>query len=83
MGFVPQGLFAFKEKQTFANANQAYGNANGSSTSYTETQVTATDKLTLNAGRDMNLIGAQARGETVEADVGRNFTITSLQDTWV
>jgi filamentous hemagglutinin len=65
----------------FANANKAKGNANGSSTSHTEAQVSATDKLTLNSGRDTNLIGAQVRGQAVEADVGRNLTITSLQDT--
>ena len=64
----------------FANANKGKGNANGSGVTHTETQINATDTLNINSGRDANLIGAQAHGNTVNADIGRDLTITSEQD---
>ena len=64
----------------FANANKGKGNANGNGVTHTETQINATDTLNIHSGRDANLIGAQAHGNTVNADIGRDLTITSEQD---
>ncbi|WP_409521021.1 VENN motif pre-toxin domain-containing protein [Pantoea sp.] len=36
--------------------------------------------LSLNAGRDTTLTGAQVRGDSVKVDTGRNLTLTSEQD---
>ncbi|WP_081073778.1 hemagglutinin repeat-containing protein [Burkholderia territorii] len=57
------------------------GNGNGSDTTYTNTHVTAGNKLTLDSGGDTNLIGAVASGKQVVADVGGNLNVQSLQDT--
>ena len=64
----------------FANANKGKGNANGDGVTHTETQINATDTLNIHSGRDANLIGAQAHSNTVNADIGRDLTITSEQD---
>ena len=64
----------------FANANKGKGNANGNGVTHTETQINASDTLNVHSGRDANLIGAQAHGNTVNADIGRDLTITSEQD---
>ncbi|HDV8350260.1 TPA: hemagglutinin repeat-containing protein [Burkholderia vietnamiensis] len=57
------------------------GHGNGSDTTYTNTHVTAGDKLTLTSGNDTNLVGAVASGKQVVADVGGNLNVQSLQDT--
>ncbi|WP_080432178.1 hemagglutinin repeat-containing protein [Burkholderia ubonensis] len=57
------------------------GNGNGSDTTYTNTHVTAGNKLTLDSGGDTNLVGAVASGKQVVADVGGNLNVQSLQDT--
>ncbi|WP_185633641.1 hemagglutinin repeat-containing protein, partial [Burkholderia stagnalis] len=57
------------------------GNGNGSDTTYTNTHVTAGNKLTLDSGGDTNLIGAVASGKQVVADVGGNLNVQSLQNT--
>ncbi|WP_322026758.1 hemagglutinin repeat-containing protein [Burkholderia sp. BCC1977] len=57
------------------------GNGNGSDTTYTNTHVAAGNKLTLDSGGDMNLVGAVASGKQVVADVGGNLNVQSLQDT--
>ena len=62
-----------------AGANRAH--ANGDSVTQVNTTVTAADTLTLNAGRDANLRGAQANGNAVNATVGRDLNIESRQDT--
>lgn len=56
------------------------GKSVDTSVSYSQTTVVAKDNLQITAGRDMAIIGAQARGEKVTATVGRNLTIESLQD---
>jgi hypothetical protein len=61
-------------------ANNAKGRANGSETTYDNTQLTATNNLTLKSGNDTNLIGAQAAGKTVKMDVGGQLNVQSLQD---
>ncbi|SAL64007.1 filamentous hemagglutinin outer membrane protein [Caballeronia arvi] len=62
-------------------ASGTKGHMNGNGVTHVDTQVNASDALTIASGRDTNLIGAEAAGRTVNVDVGRNLTITSPQDT--
>ncbi|CCF97823.1 putative adhesin/hemolysin [Ralstonia solanacearum K60] len=62
-----------------AGFNRAH--ADGDAVTHVNSSVTAADTLTLNAGRDANLRGAQASGNTVNATVGRNLNVESRQDT--
>uniref|UniRef100_UPI00301C7C2E hemagglutinin repeat-containing protein n=1 Tax=Pantoea anthophila TaxID=470931 RepID=UPI00301C7C2E len=63
-----------------ASVNAGKGRANGNGLTHTETTLTAGNGLSLNAGRDTTLTGAQVRGESVKVDTGRNLTLTSEQD---
>ena len=63
-----------------AGINKGKGHENSDSLSHTETQVTAGNHVTLVSGRDTTLTGAQVSGESIKADVGRNLTLTSQQD---
>ncbi|RPJ88503.1 hypothetical protein DY367_27645, partial [Achromobacter xylosoxidans] len=65
----------------FASGYMGSGNAKGNGTTYRETQISARDNLTLASGRDTLLEGAQARADSIRADIGRNLTIASQQDT--
>ena len=65
----------------FASGYMGSGNAKGNGTTYRETQISARDNLTLTSGRDTLLEGAQARADSIRADIGRNLTIASQQDT--
>ncbi|MDH3064154.1 hemagglutinin repeat-containing protein [Achromobacter insolitus] len=65
----------------FASGYKGSGNAKGNGTTYRETQISARDNLTLTSGRDTLLEGAQARADSIRADIGRNLTIASQQDT--
>ena len=56
------------------------GNADGDSSTWTNTHVTAGNQLTIQSGGDTNLKGAVASGKQVVADVGGNLNIESLQD---
>ncbi|PRC90621.1 hemagglutinin repeat-containing protein [Solimicrobium silvestre] len=56
------------------------GHANGSETTYDNTQITATDKLTIKSGNNTNLIGAQVAANKVKADISGNLNIVTLQD---
>lgn len=64
-----------------ASVNAGKGKENGTTLTHAETTVNAGDTLTIISGRDTNLTGAQVSGESVLADIGRNLTITSEQDT--
>ncbi|CAB3926690.1 hypothetical protein LMG3412_05889 [Achromobacter deleyi] len=64
----------------FASGYVGSGNAKGNGTTYRETQVSARDNLTLISGRDTILEGAQARADSIRADIGRNLILTSQQD---
>ncbi|VEC02282.1 Filamentous hemagglutinin [Cedecea lapagei] len=64
-----------------ASANKGKGNEKGTGTSHTETTLNAGDNLSIVSGRDSTLTGAQASGNSVKMDVGRNLTLTSEQDT--
>ncbi|MGY4211900.1 filamentous hemagglutinin [Burkholderia sp. PvR073] len=56
------------------------GHADGDSTTWTNTHVTAGDTLTIKSGGDTNLKGAVVSGKQVVADVGGNLNVESLQD---
>lgn len=64
----------------YVAASAAKGKGDGSGTTHAETTIDATNTLTMISGRDMTLEGAQARGKTVIADVGRDLTLISQQD---
>src|SRR5690606_20702962 len=65
----------------YVAASAAKGKGDGSGTTHAETTVDAANKVTLISGRDTTLEGAQVRGETVVANIGRDLTLTSQQDT--
>ncbi|TCW85647.1 cell surface protein [Burkholderia sp. SRS-46] len=62
-------------------ASVSRGHANGQSVTNRDTQLSASDTLTMTSGRDANLRGAEATGNTVDASVGRDLNIQSRQDT--
>ena len=64
----------------FASGYVGSGDAKGNGTTYRETQVSARDNLTLISGRDTVLEGAQARADSIRADIGRNLILASQQD---
>ncbi|RQG99868.1 hemagglutinin repeat-containing protein, partial [Paraburkholderia dinghuensis] len=64
-----------------AAASGNRGNADGDSSTWTNTQVAAGNTLAIQSGGDTNLIGAVASGNQVITDVGGNLNIQSLQDT--
>jgi filamentous hemagglutinin len=57
------------------------GRSNGSRLTQRETQVSATDRLSMRSGRDINLLGATVSAHAVDVAVGQNLTIASRQDT--
>ncbi|EMM6516278.1 hemagglutinin repeat-containing protein [Enterobacter ludwigii] len=63
-----------------ASVNAGKGSEKGNGTTHTETTVDAGNNLTITSGRDANLIGAQVSGESVTADIGRDLTLRSEQD---
>lgn len=64
----------------FANGNKSQGNEHGDGTFWSETTVDSGGTLSMHSGRDTALVGAQASGETVKVDAGRNLTLQSQQD---
>ncbi|HAY42340.1 MAG TPA: hypothetical protein DCY59_01755, partial [Micrococcaceae bacterium] len=64
----------------YVAASAAKGKGDGSGTTHAETTIDAANTLTMISGRDMTLEGAQAKGKTVIADVGRDLTLISQQD---
>ncbi|EKK7717205.1 hemagglutinin repeat-containing protein [Cronobacter dublinensis] len=52
----------------------------GNSLTHHNSVVTAEDTLTVHTGRDATLQGAELRGESVKADIGRDLLISSQQD---
>ncbi|EHN1697446.1 hemagglutinin repeat-containing protein [Salmonella enterica subsp. enterica serovar Newport] len=63
-----------------ASVNTAKGHENGTTLTRTNTTLDAGHHATLNAGRDATLKGAQVSGEKITADVKRNLTLQSEQD---
>lgn len=64
----------------FANGNKSQGNEHGDGTFWSETTVDSGGTLSMHSGRDTTLAGAQASGEAVKVDAGRNLTLQSQQD---
>jgi filamentous hemagglutinin len=63
-----------------ASASSGKGKAEGESISYTNTHVTAGEKVIVESGGDTTLAGAVVSADRVEADIGGNLLIESLQD---
>ena len=63
-----------------ASMNASKGNEKGNGTSWNETNIDAGNQVSLISGRDTTLSGALVNGDKVVADVGRDLTLTSLQD---
>ena len=71
----PQGLSGLS-----LSASSAKGKSKESRTSYTPTEVKAAGTLKLESGKDTNILGSKAKGEKIEANVGGNLTIETLQE---
>ncbi|XXN66085.1 hemagglutinin repeat-containing protein (plasmid) [Enterobacter ludwigii] len=64
----------------FASVNGAKGSEKGSGTFWSETTLDSGGDVSIISGRDTLLSGAQVNGNSVNANIGRDLTITSLQD---
>ncbi|WP_211464584.1 hemagglutinin repeat-containing protein [Collimonas silvisoli] len=62
-------------------ASTSKGHANGTETTYDNTQISATNQLSIKSGGDLNMKGAQLAGNKVKADIGGNLNIWTLQNT--
>ncbi len=62
-------------------ASTTKGHANGQSVTNRDTQISASNTLSMTSGRDTNLRGAEVSGNTVDASVGRDLNVQSRQDT--
>ena len=62
-------------------ASQQKGRDSGQSQTWTNSQILASEQLTVKSGRDTTLAGAELAGNRVEMNTGRNLTISSVQDT--
>ncbi|WP_329742897.1 hemagglutinin repeat-containing protein [Dyella sp. A6] len=65
----------------YAQASVGQGKAHGNGTTHTDTVVDASNTLSLLSGNDTTIQGAQAKGNTVLADIGHDLDVTSEQDT--
>ncbi|HVX57589.1 MAG TPA: hemagglutinin repeat-containing protein, partial [Candidatus Saccharimonadales bacterium] len=65
----------------YAQASMGKGQAHGNGTTHAESHVDASGTLSLVAGNDATLQGAQLAGETVRANVGHDLNVLSEQDT--
>ncbi|POW58502.1 filamentous hemagglutinin [Candidatus Pantoea alvi] len=63
-----------------AGINAGKGHENGQSLTHTETTLDAGSHLRVTSGRDTTLKGAQASGEKITVDVGRDLLLESQQD---
>ncbi|XKM14505.1 hemagglutinin repeat-containing protein [Orbaceae bacterium ac157xtp] len=68
--------FRFKGNANFSREREK---ADGSA--WSESVISAGDKLTVNSGHDTTIIGGQLEGNKVEMTVGNDLNIQSLQDT--
>jgi len=65
----------------YVQAAMGKADAHGNGETHTDTTVTAANTLSLVAGNNATIQGAQATGNTVLANIGNNLTIASEQDT--
>ncbi len=63
-----------------ASVNAGKGRESGNGVTHTETTLDAGNKIKLNSERDTTLKGAQVNSEQVTANVGRNLTLESEQN---
>ncbi len=63
-----------------ASASSGKGNAEGESLSHTNTHVRAGERVSIESGEDTLLAGAVVSADRVEADIGGDLLIESLQD---
>ena len=63
-----------------ASVNAGKGHEKGHGLTHTETTLDAGGGISLTSGRDTTLKGAQVSGEKITADVGRDLTLQSEQD---
>ncbi|MDR6422864.1 hypothetical protein J2801_005161 [Paraburkholderia phenoliruptrix] len=64
-----------------ASASKAHGNANSDSSVVNNAHINAGNSATILSGGDTNIIGASVNARQVNADVGGNLHIASVQDT--
>ncbi|SAL58988.1 cell surface protein [Caballeronia terrestris] len=64
-----------------ASMAKAHGDGNSDAVMQNNTHVTAANTATIISGGDANIIGANVKGRQVNADVGGNLNIASVQDT--
>ncbi|WP_242389825.1 hemagglutinin repeat-containing protein [Kosakonia cowanii] len=82
-GSLGVGITAGKDGAGFtvsASGNAAKGGEKGNGTTWKESMLDAGQNVSLSSGRDTLLQGAQVNGDKVTADVGRDLTLSSLQD---
>ncbi|CAI8869805.1 16S rRNA endonuclease CdiA [Kosakonia quasisacchari] len=82
-GSIGVGIIAGKDGAGFmvsASGNASKGNEKGNGTTWNETTLDAGQNVSLKSGRDTLLQGAQVNGDKVTAGVGRDLTLSSLQD---
>ena len=64
-----------------ASRSKAHGGGNSDAAMQNNTHVTAANSATIVSGGDTNIIGANVNGRQVNADIGGNLNIASVQDT--
>ncbi|CAB4048461.1 hemagglutinin repeat-containing protein [Paraburkholderia phenoliruptrix] len=64
-----------------ASMAKAHGDANSDAAMQNNTHVTAANTATILSGGDTNIIGANVNGRQVNADIGGNLNMASVQDT--
>lgn len=64
-----------------ASASSARGKEAGDDLIHSNTHITAGNKVNITSGGDTTLQGALVKADTIQADVGGNLKIESLQDT--
>lgn len=75
------GLSIGSQTGIYATASVGKGLAHGNGTTNANTSVNASDTLSIVSGNDTNILGAQAKGETVVATIGGDLNIASQQAT--
>ncbi|BCQ28286.1 hemagglutinin repeat-containing protein (plasmid) [Caballeronia sp. NK8] len=64
-----------------ASMSKSSGHANSDSTTQSNTHINASNGATIISGGDTNIVGANVNAKTVNADIGGNLNIASVQDT--
>jgi filamentous hemagglutinin len=75
------GLSVGSQTGIYVTANVGKGIAHGNGTTNANTSINASDTLSIVSGNDTNILGAQAKGETVIASIGGDLNIASHQAT--